>query len=100
MLLGEGIHLLGGQTSIGEHADLARDVAPVVLAAEFLEVLLEEGAHGDDAVGHALDFTQPLLVQGGVVEDGRGDAGAVDGRVGVERAYEDLDLGVDALLFG
>ena len=101
MLLGELGHLLGGQAGVGEHADLASDMAPVVLAAELLEVVLEQGAHLDNAVGHALDLTQPLLVEGGVVQDGAGDAGAVDGRVGVERADEDLDLRVDALgLFG
>lgn len=101
MLLGELGHLLGGQASVGEHADLASDVAPVVLAAELLEVVLEQGAHLDDAVGHALDLTQPLLVERRVVEDGAGNAGAVHGRVGVKRAHEDLHLGVDALgLFG
>jgi hypothetical protein len=73
-------------------------VAPVVLAAELLEVLLKKSTHGDDAVGHALDFAEPLLVQRGVVEDLRGNAGTVDWGVRVERAHKDLDLGVDALL--
>jgi hypothetical protein len=99
VLLGELGHLLGGQAGVCEHADLAGDVAPVVLAAKLLEVVLEQGAHLDDAVGHALDFAEPLLVERGVVQDGAGDAGAVDGRVGVERADEDLDLGVDTLGF-
>lgn len=98
MLLGQLIHLLGGQAGVGEHADLAGDVAPVVLAAELLEVLLEEGAHLDDAVGHLLDLGEPLLVELGGVEDLGGDAGAVNGGVGVERADEDLDLRVDTLL--
>ena len=100
MLLGELVHLLGLEAGVGEHADLAGDVAPVVLAAELLEVLLEQGAHLDDAVGHLLDLAEPLLVQGGRVEDLGRDAGAVDGRVGVEGADEDLDLRVDALLLG
>lgn len=101
VLLGKLGHLLGGQAGVGEHADLAGDVAPVVLAAKLLEVVLEQGAHLDDAVGHALDLTQPLLVERRVVEDGAGDAGAVHRRVGVERTDEDLDLRVDALgLFG
>lgn len=69
-----------------------------MLAAKVLQVLLEQSAHLDDTVSHALDLTEPLLVQGGVVHDGGGDAGAVDGRVGVQRTGEDLDLGVDALL--
>ena len=92
-------HLLGSQAGVGEHTDLAGDVAPVVLAAEFLEIVLEQGAHLDDAVGHALDFTQPLLVERRVVQNGAGDASAVNGRVGVERADKNLDLGVNALGF-
>lgn len=54
-----------------------------MLAAQVLQVLLEQSTHLDDAVSHVLDLTEPLLVQGRVVHDGRGDAGTVDGRVGV-----------------
>lgn len=73
-------------------------MAPVVLAAELLKVLLEESAHGDDAIGHALDLTEPLLVEGGVVQDFRSNAGTVNRGVGVQWADENLDLRVDALL--
>ena len=73
-------------------------MVPVVLAANVFEVLLQQSAHGDDAIGHALDFAKPLLVQLRVVEDLGGDARAVHGGVGVEGSHEDLDLGVDALL--
>jgi hypothetical protein len=79
-------------------AYLAGDVGPVVLAAQFLEVLLQQSAHFDDAVGHALDLAQPLLVEFSVVQDGGGNASAVDGRVRVQRPHEDLDLGLHALL--
>lgn len=99
-LLGELGHLVGGETGVGEHANLGGDVGPVVLGAELLEVLLEESAHGDDAVGHALELGEPLLAQLGVGENGGGDAGAVDGRVGVDGADDDLELGVDTLLLG
>lgn len=99
VLLSQPVHLLGRHASVGEHADLRGDVAPVVLAAELLEVVLEEGAHGDDAVGHALDLAEPLLVEGRVAEDLGGDSGAVDGRVGDHGADDDLELGVDALDF-
>ena len=44
------------------------------------------------------DLTEPLLVEGRIVEDPRSDAGTVNGRVGVQWADQDLDLGVDALL--
>lgn len=69
-----------------------------MLAAEVLQVLLEKGTHLNDTVSHALDLTQPLLVQGGVVHDGRGDTGSVDRGVRVEGTDENLDLGVHALL--
>jgi hypothetical protein len=98
VLLGQGVHLFRLETSVGEHADLAGDVAPVVLATKLLEVLLEKGTHGDDTVSHALDLAQPLLVEFGVVQNGRGDTGTVDRRVGVERANQNLDLRVDTLL--
>lgn len=73
---------------------------PVLFAAELLEVVLEERAHLNDAVGHALDLAEPLLVELWVVENLGGDAGAVDWWVGVEWADDDLDLGIDALLLG
>lgn len=98
VLLGKGVHLSGLKTSVGEHANLAGDVAPVVLAAKLLKVLLEQSTHADDAVGHLLDLGEPLLVQGRVIQDLGGNAGTVDGRVGVQRADEDLDLRVDSLL--
>jgi hypothetical protein len=69
-----------------------------VLAAKLLEVGAEERAHLNDAVGHALDLAEPLLVEGGVVHDGGRDAGTVDGRVGVLGTNENLDLRLDALL--
>lgn len=69
-----------------------------MLATKLLEVLLEESTHLDDTVSHALDLTEPLLVKSGVVHDGRGNTGAVHGRVGVEGTDKDLDLGVHALL--
>jgi hypothetical protein len=98
VLLGESIHLGGLKASVGEHANLAGDVAPVVLAAKLLKVLLEQSTHLDDAVSHLLDLQEPLLVQSGVVQDLGSNAGTVDGRVGVQRADQDLDLGVDSLL--
>lgn len=115
-LLAKSLHLLGLQASVGEHANLyvtlvldnfrvlngrlylARNVRPVMLAAESLEVLPQQSAHADDAVRHALDLTLPLLVQGRVVEDGGRDAGAVDRRVRIQWPNQDLDLRLDTLL--
>jgi len=73
-------------------------VAPVMLAAQFLEVLVEERAHRDDAVRHALDLTEPLLMERIIRQDVGSDTSSVHGGVGVQRTDEDLDLGVDALL--
>jgi hypothetical protein len=65
-------------------------VAPVVLAAQLLQVLFEKRTHGDDA--------QPLLVQRGVVQDLGGNTSTVDRGVGVERSHKDLDLRINLLL--
>lgn len=73
-------------------------MVPVVLGSQILEVLLQQGSHLDDAVGHALDFAQPLFVQRGVAQDLARDACAVDRWVGVERADQDLDLRIHSLL--
>lgn len=69
-----------------------------MLRAKLLKVLLEESTHGDDTVSHLLDFAKPLLVEGRAVEDLGSDASTVDGRVGVQRSDEDLELRIDALL--
>lgn len=69
-----------------------------MLGPKLLEVALQQSTHGDDAICHTLDLTKPLLVELGVVEDLGCNARAVDGRVGVHGAHEDLDLRIDALL--
>jgi hypothetical protein len=97
-LLGERLHLLRLQTRVCKHANLRGNVAPVVLAAELLEILLEQGAHRDDAVSHVLNLAEPLLVQRGVVQDLGSNTGPVHRRVGVERAHENLDLRIHTLL--
>ena len=77
---------------------LVRDMIPVVLAAKTLEVFLQQSSHLDDAVSHALNLTQPLLVQGRVVEDLRSNARTMNWRIRVEWSNQDLDLRVDPLL--
>jgi hypothetical protein len=67
-------------------------MAPVMLGTQVLKLLLQQCTHSDDTISHTLDFSQPLLVQGRVVEDLGCDTGAVDGRVGIERSDENLDL--------
>ena len=77
---------------------LRGDVAPVVLAAELLEVFFQERPHADDSVRHPLDFSQPLLVQRPVVQYLGSDASTVNRRVRVQRPDEDLELRVYPLL--
>lgn len=77
---------------------LASNMAPIVLTPQRLQILLKERTHLDNAISHALHFTKPLLVERRVVEDCRGNAGAVDGWAGVQGADEDLDLRINALL--
>jgi len=95
VLLGKLVHLLRSQAGVGKHANLAGDVTPVMLRTELLQVLLEQGAHLDDAIGHALNLNEPLLVQLGRIEDLGSDAGAVDRGVGVHGADQYLDLRVN-----
>lgn len=73
-------------------------MAPIMLAAQRLEVLLKECTHFDNAISHALHFSKPLLVELRIIEDRRGNAGAMDGRIGVQGADEDLDLRINTLL--
>jgi len=68
-----------------------------VPAAELLQLLFEEGAHRKDALRHALDLAEPLVVQPQKAEDLARDTGTVDRRVRVHGPDEDLDLAVDAL---
>ena len=70
-----------------------------MLASEILKILLQQGSHLDDAVGHSLDLTQPLLVEFWVAEDFAGNSSAIDGRVGVKGTNKNLDLRVDTGLF-
>jgi hypothetical protein len=67
----------GGLTYLG------CDMAPVVLATKLFKILLQEGTHADDAIRHALDLAEPLLIQSRIVENLRSNAGAVNWRVGV-----------------
>lgn len=74
-------------------------MAPVVLAAKLLEILLQERPHADDSFRHALDLSQPLLVQRRIVQNFRSDAGTVDWRIRVQWPDENLELRVYPLLF-
>lgn len=74
-------------------------MAPVVLATELLKILLQKRAHTDNPFRHALDLSQPLLVQSRIVQDLGSDAGPMDWRIRVQWPDEDLELRVYPLLF-
>ena len=58
------VDLLWRDTQEGKHADLVRNVLPVVLGAVLLvQQRLELTAHVVDTVSHTLDFLEPLGVQ-------------------------------------
>lgn len=99
VVFGHLCDLLLGEASEAEHTNLVSNVVPVQGGAVLLEVALELGSHGDDSVGHALDFAHPFFTEVGVAHDGGGDAGAVDWRVGVHWSDEDLELRLDSLGF-
>ena len=69
-----------------------------MLTPELLEVLLEQCPHTDDAVRHPFDLTQPLFIEAWVVENLRSNPSTVNGRIGIQWAHQDLDLGVYSLL--
>jgi len=54
--------------------------------------------HADDPVGHERYLGLPLLVKILIGEDGVGDTGAVEGRIGVHRSDDDLQLTLDTSL--
>lgn len=58
-------------------------MAPVMLATQSLDVLLQQSAHAYNALSHPLDLFKPLLVELRVVQDLRRDTGTVDRRVRV-----------------
>ena len=64
-----------------EHPDLTRNVVPCTWSPEVIELGFDSFAHLDDAAGHGAEVIFPLGEEFGVIEDFRGDAGAVGGRV-------------------
>ena len=62
-------------------------MAPIMLAAQVLEVHLQKGTHADNAIRHSLDFSEPLLVKARVVQDLGSDPSTVNWRVGVQWAH-------------
>jgi hypothetical protein len=77
----ESIDLFRLETSVTEHADLLLDVRPVSGGVVLvLQEVVEGFSHGDDSVGHALDFDLPVLVKFRRVEDLGGKTCAASGQ--------------------
>lgn len=79
-------------------AYLRRNVAPVMLASQILQVLLQQRSHLDDTVRHSFHLPEPLFIQLWSGQDLGSDTGTMDRRVRVKGPHEDLELGVDTLL--
>lgn len=78
---GESINLFRLETGVTEHADLLLDVRPVSGGVVLvLQEVVQGFTHGDDSVGHALDFDLPVLVEFRRVEDLRGETCAAKGK--------------------
>jgi len=71
---------------------------PVMLAAESLEIFLQERPHSDDTIRHILNFAEPLLIQSRAIEDLGGDPGTVNWRVGIKWPDKDFDLRIHTFL--
>lgn len=84
-----------------EHANLVDDVIPVLLGAQLYEVILQQAANIDDAIGHRLHILQPLGAQVLAVQDLGRNPSPMNGGIGVQATDYDLQLGNDAasLLF-
>ena len=95
-LLGESLGLGGSQASETEHSNLTPDVTPLsrsVMSGG--QETVESITHADDPVGHELYLGLPLLVKAFVGQNGVGDTGAVEGRVGIHWSDDDLQLTLD-----
>jgi hypothetical protein len=55
-----------------------------MLAAKIHEVTLHESSHFNDALSHPFDLSEPLLVQGWIVEDFGSNAGTMNWRIRVQ----------------
>lgn len=74
-------------------------MTPVMLAAERLEIFLQEGPHSDNTFRHFFDFTKPLLIQGRAMEDLGGDSGTMHWGIGIKWPDKDFNLRVHTFLF-
>ena len=91
ILFAELVDLVLVQAGEGEHANLVDDVAPIVLVAHLLQLVAEAVAHGVHTARHVAQILVPHGGQLRVAQDDVDDAGAVDGRVRVDRSGDLLD---------
>ena len=98
VLLTELVDLVLVQASEGEHANLVGDVTPVVLVAEFGELVAETMTHFMHAAGHITKVLMPHGCELCVSENDVDNMGAVDGRVGVDWSSNLLNSAHDNIL--
>ena len=81
---------------IPEHANLRFDVAPLSRSIQSHKSIVQLLTHADNPICHTLYLALPLRVELRRAENGVGDTCSVDGRVGVHRANDNLQLAVNA----
>ena len=97
-LLNAALDLLLGQTSVGEHANLAGDVRPVAGGSGLLQAIDQSLTHGNDSVSHSSALLVPLSLQLGIAQDGLDNASSVQRRVRPQSTSSDLQLREHTLL--
>ena len=97
-LLNAALDLLLGQTSVGEHANLAGDVRPVAGGSGLLQTIDQSLTHRNDSVSHSSALLVPLSLQLGIAQDGLDNASSVQRRVRPQSTSSDLQLREHTLL--
>ena len=86
------IYLLWIQSCKAEHADLVRDVLPVLLRSILFQIVAQLLTHGDDTISHLFHFFQPQWTEILLIQDSCRNACTVYGRIRVHWTNDDLDL--------
>ena len=95
----ERVYLLGGKTSVSEHANLTSNVAPVVSAAVVFEFLHEASSHFLHAARHVQQVLVPRGSKLGVTEDYVNDSCTMNRRVRVHGSGNTFDARLDFACF-
>mmetsp|Transcript_1112 Transcript_1112/g.3307 ORF Transcript_1112/g.3307 Transcript_1112/m.3307 type:complete len:304 (+) Transcript_1112:21-932(+) len=96
-LIAHGLDLVLREARVRKHADLVRDVRPVLGGAVVRQRRFQGRAHGLDPVGHGLALARPALPEGRVAQHRRDDPRAVDRRARVHGPDDGFQLRLQTL---